>query len=82
MGIWESMKTTLELPDALMRRIKLRAVNRDQKLKETVAQLLEQGLAESSSAGRPRRPPKPVRLRGRGPLGIHDIEAAIGSGRE
>lgn len=76
------MKTTLELPDALMRRIKLRAVNRNQKLKETVAQLLEQGLAGSSGAGRSRRPPKPVRLRGRSPLGIRDIEAAISAGRE
>lgn len=77
-----SMKTTLELPDNLMRRVKLRAVNRSQKLKETVAQLLEQGLAGTSGAGRPRRPPKPVKLRGRGPLGIRDIEAAIGAGRE
>ena len=35
------MKTTLELPDELMRRVKLRAVHRNQKLKEAVAQLLE-----------------------------------------
>ncbi|MGH8148739.1 MAG: hypothetical protein ACRETB_02000 [Steroidobacteraceae bacterium] len=76
------MKTTLELPDTLMRRVKLRAVNRNQRLKDTIAQLLEQALATSSSAGRPHRPPKPVKLRGRGPLGIRDIEAAIGAGRE
>jgi hypothetical protein len=81
MGIWEAMKTTLELPDTLMRRVKLRAVNRNQRLKDTVAQLLEQGLVGSSSAGRPHRPPKPVKLLGRGPLGISDIEAAISAGR-
>jgi plasmid stability protein len=40
-----SMKTTLELPDALFREIKLRAVNKGQKLKETVAELLQKGLA-------------------------------------
>ena len=31
------MKTTLELPDELMRRVKLRAVYRNQKLKEPPA---------------------------------------------
>lgn len=76
------VKTTLELPDVLMRRVKLRAVNRNQKLKETVAQLLEQGLAASSSGGHRRRPPKPVQLRGRDSLGIRDIESVIGAGRE
>ena len=39
------MKTTLELPDDLVREIKLRAVHRGQKLKETVAELLQKGLA-------------------------------------
>ncbi len=77
-----TVKTTLDLPDVLMRRVKLRAVNRNQKLKEAVAQLLEQGLTVSSGAGRPRRPPKPVQLRGRSPLGIRDIETSICAGRE
>ena len=75
------MKTTLELPDVLMRRVRLRAVNHNQKLKDAVAQLLEQGLAASAGASRPKRPPKPVRLRGRPALDIHEIEAAIGAGR-
>jgi hypothetical protein len=39
------MKTTLELPDELMRRVKLRAMHRNQKLKEVIAQLLELGMA-------------------------------------
>ena len=38
------MKTTLELPDDLMREIKLRAVHEDRKLKDLVAELLRKGL--------------------------------------
>ena len=40
------MKTTLELPDALMRRVKVRAANTDRKLKDVVTDLIEQGLRE------------------------------------
>jgi hypothetical protein len=76
------MKTTLELPDALMRRVKLRAVHRNQKLKDTIAQLLELGMAAAPDAEKPPRPPKPVRLKGRRGLGIREIEAAINAGRE
>jgi hypothetical protein len=76
------MKTTLELPDALMRRIKLRAVHRNQKLKDTIAQLLELGMAAAPDTEKPPRPPKPVRLKDRQPLGIREIEAAINAGRE
>src|SRR5438874_1368872 len=39
------MKTTLELPDSLIREIKIRAVNRRQKLKDAVEELLRRGLA-------------------------------------
>ena len=38
------MKTTLELPDALVKQIKLRAVRKGQKLKEAVTELLRKGL--------------------------------------
>jgi hypothetical protein len=38
------MKMTLELPDALVKQIKLRAVRRDQKLKDAIAELLRKGL--------------------------------------
>ena len=81
MGIWV-MKTTLELPDDLMRRVRLRAVHRRRKLKDEIAQLLEAGMAQAPESGAPREPPKPVRLRGRGPLTTRDIEAAIASGRD
>lgn len=84
MEIWEygnMKKTTLELPDALMQQVKLRAVRRHQKLKDVIAQLLELGIAASPEVDRPRAP-KPVRLRGGARLDIRDIESAIGGGRE
>lgn len=39
------MKTTIELPDALMREVKLRAVHEGRKLKDIVADLLRKGMA-------------------------------------
>ena len=76
------MKTTLELPDDLMRRIKLRAVHRNRKLKDEIAQLLEAGIAQAPQADAPRKPPRPVRLRGRRPLSAGEIERAIAAGRD
>ena len=76
------MKTTLELPDELARRIKIRAVERNQKLKDTIAQLLELGLASSPKKEAPARAPRPVKLKKHGPLTINDIEEAIAAGRD
>jgi hypothetical protein len=76
------VKTTLELPDELMRRVKLRAVHRNQKLKDAIAQLLELGMAAAPEAQASPRAPKPVRLRKRGRVTVDDIEAAIAAGRE
>jgi len=76
------MKTTLELPDDLMRRVKVRAAQRNQKLKDVVAQLLEAGIAAVPEAEPKAGPPKPVRLKGRKPLTIDDIETAIAAGRD
>ena len=39
------MKTTLDLPDALVRQVKLRALQERKKLKDAVAELLRKGLA-------------------------------------
>lgn len=39
------MKTTLDLPDDLMREIKIRAVKENRKLKEAIADLLRRGLS-------------------------------------
>ena len=44
------MKTTLELPDGLMRTIKVKAAREDRKLKDVVADLLERGLASEAPA--------------------------------
>jgi hypothetical protein len=43
------MKTTLELPDDLVKEVKLRAVYEGKKLKEAVAELLRKGLAAAPS---------------------------------
>lgn len=52
MVIWETVKTTLELPDELMRTVKIRAVRENRKLKDMIAILLQRGLAqENGTAG-------------------------------
>ena len=76
------MKTTLELSDQLMRRIKIRAAERNQKLKDTIAQLLELGLTNAPKIEAPKNAPRPVQLKKHGPLTITDIEAAIAVGRD
>ena len=81
-GNMGGMKTTLEIPDSLMQRVKLRAVRRNQKLKDAIAQLLEIGMAAAPDSEHPRRAPKPVRLKGHGKIDIEGIEAAIGAGRD
>lgn len=40
------MKTTLDLPDELMRTVKIRAVRENRKLKDMIADLLRRGLAQ------------------------------------
>ena len=51
------MKTTLELPDELMRAVKIRAVNEDRSLKDMMAEIVRRGLAQESPGGgaEPRR---------------------------
>jgi hypothetical protein len=56
------MKTTLDLPDDLMRAVKIRAVEENRKLKDTIADLLRRGLAQSAGL------PAPTRQRVRLPL--------------
>ena len=51
------MKTTLDLPDDLMREIKVRAAREDRKLKDLVADLLRRGLRDEGE--------KPDRIRHR-----------------
>ena len=42
------MKTTLELPDDLIRAVKIRAVEENRRLEDTMADLLRRGLAQKS----------------------------------
>jgi plasmid stability protein len=50
-----TMKTTLDLPDDLMREVKIRAVRENRKLKEAIADLLRRGLSPRRSEPRVRR---------------------------
>lgn len=43
------MKTTLDLPDDLVREVKIRAVRENRKLKDAVADLLRRGLSQRRS---------------------------------
>jgi plasmid stability protein len=74
------MKTTLDLPEDLMRAVKIRAVHEHKKLKDTIAELLRKGIAASKA--RRAKAPKPVKLRGGFTPTTEDIEAAIAWGRE
>jgi plasmid stability protein len=57
------MKTTLDLPDELMRAVKIRAAERNQRLKDVVADALRAALAAPSAA--PAVPLDPVQALGR-----------------
>ena len=50
------MKTTLDLPDSLVKQVKLRAVHEGRKLKDEVAHLLRKGLAAPRSGARTEEP--------------------------
>lgn len=77
-----AMKATLEIPDDLLRRIKVEAARTDRKLKDLVAQLLEAGLRASREGGPAPTLPRPVKRQHSGPLTAEAIEAAIAAGRE
>lgn len=48
------MKTTLELPDELMRAVKIKAVNEGRRIKDVVADLISRGLAQPGQESSPR----------------------------
>ena len=73
------MKTTLDLPDDLMRDVKIRAAQEQKKLKDTITELLRKGMAAGQKPSA--KLPKAVKLRG-GPITTKEIEAAIAWGRE
>jgi hypothetical protein len=73
------MKTTLDLPDDLMRKVKIRAVQEQKKLKDAIADFIRKGMAAGKH--RTTKTPKPVKFRG-GPITTKEIEAAIAWGRD
>ena len=73
------MKTTLDLPEDLMREVKIRAVHEHKKLKDIIAEMIRKGM--SAGKGKSEKIPKPVKLRG-GPITAKEIEAAIAWGRD
>ena len=53
MGMWDWMKTTLEIPDALFRKAKSAAAARGIALRELVSQALAESLREPLGTDRP-----------------------------
>lgn len=51
------MKTTLELPDALVQEIKLQAIRRGQRWEDVVSELIRSGLGAADSVPASRSPP-------------------------
>ncbi len=49
------MKTTVELPDDLMRAVKIRAATEGRKLKDVMTELVQRGLEQALSGPRKRR---------------------------
>jgi hypothetical protein len=74
------MKTTLDLPDDLMREVRIRAVHEHKKLKDAIAEFIRKGM--SVGKARPPKIPKPIKLRGGFKPTTEDIEAAIAWGRD
>lgn len=62
------MKTTLELPDELMRSLKIRAARSDRRLKDVVTELLQRGLSEQDAGSGGADPAQALRAR----LVFHD----------
>jgi hypothetical protein len=56
------MRTTVELPDDLMKRVKIAAVRRGSTLRDLIAEALRQSLANQAHRARKRMGEAPVRL--------------------
>ncbi len=56
------MRTTFDLPDELMRRVKIAAVRRGSSLRDLVAEAISRLLAEPSGARRQRMTEAPIKL--------------------
>jgi plasmid stability protein len=70
------MKTTLDIPDELMREVKIRAIDENRKLKDMIADLLRKGLDQ------PEGEPAPSPIRNRVKLPIFHTSHAAPTGEE
>jgi hypothetical protein len=76
------MKTTMDLPDELMRSIKLRAAHSNRTLRDVFVELLQRGLATQGPATTARLPPTPFHFRDGPALSVDEIDDAIKAGRD
>ena len=73
-------KTTLDLPNELLREVKIRALHEQKKLRVMIVELLQKGIAITETQRR--KVPKPIKLRGGFIPSTGDIEAAINWGHD
>ena len=73
-------KTTLDLPDELVREVKIRAAHEQKKLRVMIVELLQKGIAATEAQRG--KIPKPAKLRSRFIPSTEDIEAAINWSRD
>jgi predicted transcriptional regulator len=75
------MKATIELPDDLLQRVKIIAIQEHRRFKDMIAEVLEVGLAQRTSNNQKYKLPKPLKLRNGFIPTTEDIERAIAEGR-
>ncbi len=77
------MKTTLELPDNLLERVKILAIQEKRRFKDMMAEVVEIGLRNRNrNAGTAYRLPKPIKLKGGYRPTAEEIIEIIHRGRE
>jgi plasmid stability protein len=72
----------MDLPDELMRSIKLRAAHSNRTLRGVFVELLQRGLATQGPATTARLAPTPFRLKNGPALNVNEIEHAIETARD
>lgn len=76
------MKTTIELPNGLLQRLKILAVQEHRRFKDMVAEVMEIGLQHRTASVPPKPLPKLITLRGGGVPTAEEVRAMIAEGRD
>jgi hypothetical protein len=76
------VKTTIELPDTLLQRVKILAVHEHKRFKDLVAEILEIGLEQRNKPPKAHKLPKPLKLRGGHMPSMEEVLAIMAEGRE